>query len=380
MSEKLINVFEPSFGQEELDSLNKVFMNKWPGKGPEVNYFEEEFADYLKVPRDNVVTTNSCTEACFQILEYIKSDKTEVIIPTNSFIGIANAIISTGRKIVFCDIDPTTGNLDLSDLREKITRNTLAVVLQHFGGIPAQIKQICEELNRLGIVIIEDAAGALGSKYQNQHCGTFGDYGIWSFDAMKMVVAGDGGMIFAKNSSEVTEMRSRMYMGLDTSSGFKNSKNLKRWWEFQIEHHGRRSIMNDISASIARVQLAKLSVNIEARTKNYQKYISELAAYGDKLSFLKIDSAADVNHYFCPIFIKNGKRDELANFLQELNIYTTFRYFPLNKVSYFGKDNEIFPNSDNFSESLLLLPQHANLKNEDLNRIIEAIKEFCIKN
>ena len=379
MEQTTINVFEPSLGIDEVTAIQRVFENNWPGKGSEVDSFEQEFAKYIGVSRNNVVTTNSCTEACFQILEFIDSDKNEVIIPTNSFIGIANAIVSTGRKIIFCDVDPKTGNISLEDLRKKVTSKTVAVILQHFGGIPAEILKICDEMKNLGVIVIEDAAGALGSKTSNQHCGTFGDYGIWSFDAMKMVVAGDGGMIYAKDVSNINKLKSRMYMGLDTNSGFKNSKNTKRWWEFQISYHGRRSIMNDISASIARTQLAKLDMNIETRTRNYKQYREELSNLNTCYSFIEIQEKMSVNHYFFPIFVHHGLRDDLAKYLQENNIYTTFRYFPLDRIKYFESQNETFPNSDNFTESLLLLPQHGNLTSRDISRTVKSINEFFPK-
>jgi aminotransferase len=376
--DKQINVFQPDLGKDELEAVARVFARNWPGKGLETTAFETEFSEYLSVPPKNILSTNSCTEAAFQILEMIGHKDHEVIIPTNSFVGIANSVIAAGMKLIFCDVDPVTGNPTLEDIKAVRTSATKIIIIQHFGGIPADIEQISHWASEEGIVLIEDAAGATGSKVKGVACGTFGDYGIWSLDSMKMVVAGDGGVVYARDSAMVDQLRERMYMGLRNFSGSASlSVGLKenRWWEFDVSYSGRRSIMNDISASIARVQLSKLDRNIKLRKANAERYLEAFSGVASLI--LPVKNFLDEScHYFFPIQLE--LRDSLAEHLKHLGVYTTFRYFPLNRVPLYRATEGNYPASDLFSDRTLLLPQHSRLSDSDLFRIIDGVKSFAL--
>ncbi len=376
--DKQINVFQPDLGKAELEAVARVFERNWPGKGLETAAFENEFSTYLSVPPRNILSTNSCTEAAFQILEMIGEKDYEVIIPTNSFVGIANAVIAMGMKLIFCDVSPITGNPTLEDIKAVCTPATKIIIIQHFGGIPADIEQISQWAGREGIVLIEDAAGATGSKVKGVACGTFGDYGIWSLDSMKMVVAGDGGVVYARNPDMADQLRERMYMGLRNFSGSASlSVGIKenRWWEFDVSYSGRRSIMNDVSASIARVQLSKLDKNIELRRANADRYLGAFSGIPSLVLPVK-DFLEESCHYFFPVQLE--LRDALAEHLKHLGVYTTFRYYPLNRVPLYKATAGQYPSSDLFSDRTLLLPQHSRLTDSDLFRIISGVKSFVV--
>lgn len=372
MSKRVIQVFQPMLGEDELAAISKVFERNWPGRGQEVDSLEEEFARFLGVNRKHVLTTNSCTEAMFQILNLVAKAGDEVILPTISFVGAANAIVGQGMKAVFCDVDSKTGNATLERIKAVLTPKTKAILIQHFGGLPAEIHKIASWASEREIVLIEDAAGAMGSVYQDQPCGTFGDFGVWSLDAMKMVVAGDGGVIFAKSTEKAAALRERMYMGLSNVSGASSAGQQKRWWEFDVSYPGRRSIMNDISAAIARVQLRKLNENLKIRKRNaelYFKLLKDVPSIGMPLE----DFTDNLSHYFFPVSVPASKRDGLAEYLNDHGIYTTFRYFPLNRVPLYGAQNLEFLNSDEFAATTLLLPQHVGLVIEDVEFVAGVV-------
>jgi len=372
MSKRVIQVFQPSLGDEELAAVSRVFTRNWPGRGEEVRLFELEFANFLNQDCAKVLTTNSCTEALFQILNLATSPGDEVILPTISFVGAANAIYGQGLKPIFCDVDEVTGNATLKKIEEVTTPKTKVILVQHFGGIPLEIREIADWAISKNIILVEDAAGAIGSKYLSQSCGTFGDFGVWSLDSMKMVVAGDGGVIFARSPENAALLRERTYMGLSNISGASSSGQQKRWWEFDVSFPGRRSIMNDISASIARIQLGKLSENLRIRKINaelYMKLLDENLSIGLPMK----DFMDDSSHYFFPISIQASKRDKLAEHLNDQGIYTTFRYFPLNRVPLYGAQQLEFVGTDKFAASTLLLPQHNGLNDGDIEFIAATI-------
>ena len=363
-----INVFQPQLGIEELNAVEKVFRRNWPGRGEECDNFESEFANYHKSNPAKFIATNSCSEAIFQILEHIGLKDFEIIMPTNSFVACANAAVNSGMKLVLCDVDEITGNPSLNDIQKVYTPETRVILVQHFGGIPTDVEPIAKWAKLNGIILIEDSAGALGSRTESGTiCGLAGDFGVWSFDAMKMVVAGDGGMIYCANIEDAKTLRSRIYLGLTLESGIKANGKTNRWWEFQIETPGRRSIMNDITASIARIQLSKLDSNITSRKNNAEYYLTNLKHLKDII--FPIDDYFNLTcHYFFPLHFKNGKRDIVAKHLTDNGVYVTFRYFPIHKINYFGINQE-FANSNRFQDNTLLIPQHSSLSVKDLERI-----------
>ena len=367
-----IQVFQPQFDDDEVKAVADVLSRKWPGRGVEVDALELEFANFLMVPKENLISTNSCTEAVFQILELLNLSGYDAILPTNSFIGIGNAVLSNGMNVIFCDVSAETGNPTIKDIISAQTSRTRLLIVQHYGGYAADMQEIMLWASVNNVIVIEDAAGAIGSLLEGKHCGTFGDFGVWSLDSMKMVVAGDGGMIYCRDPFMTSELKRRMYLGLVQTTGLSGAQSKDRWWEFDVTHPGRRSIMNDISASIARVQLRKLPENIKKRRINAAYYLENLSSIdGLKVPSQKlIDSS---NNYFFPIQFKSGSRDQIASHLFSEQIYTTFRYFPLNRLKLFS-DSSPYPNSDIFASQTLLIPQHPGLQESDLERTCNAIR------
>ena len=196
----MINLFEPSLDFKEVNAIKKVIKSKWIGKGPLVREFENKFASHCGQNSNNFLSTTSCTEAIFlsaKIFNFNSLD--EIIIPTISFPSIGSAVLDSGAKIVLCDVDKNSLNVTNDEIKKAITSNTKAVYVTHYAGIPCDMDSIIETCKENNILIIEDSACAVSSLYKNKACGTIGDMGMWSFDAMKSLSTGDGGMIYFKD-------------------------------------------------------------------------------------------------------------------------------------------------------------------------------------
>ena len=375
----MINVFEPDLGKTELRALRDVFESNWIGKGEKVDKFELEFARFLNIDKHNLISTTSCTEALFQIFDLLKEDddRLEVILPSNSFVGVANSIIANGFKPIFCDIDCLSGNTNLRLLEKFISKKTLAIVVQHFGGRPCDIFPIKELCDQKDIYLIEDSAGSVASKKNEINCGTIGDFGVWSFDAMKMIVTGDGGMIYAKNQKHIVKLQKQLYLGLDAFSGAKSSISHDRWWEFDVQIPARRSIMNDISGALGIIQLQKIDQNVAKREKNAQFYDEALESVSKDIQILAPVNHPDKNSfYFYPLFVTGNMRDSLAKFLRDKGVYTTYRYYGLHNIALYGSRDKELEGIKEFSEKCILLPQHSKLRKVDLTRITGYIFDF----
>lgn len=371
----MINVFQPSLGDEEAKAVSKVFKTNWIGKAKLVDEFEEKYADFLGTTEKNVITTNCCSEALFASMHLFDIGKgDEVILPTISFVGAGNAVCNSGAKMVLTDVDKHTLNVRACDIEKKINPRTKAIMLLHYGGIPCEMDEIMALARSYNLKVIEDSACSIFSTYKGKRCGTIGDMGMWSFDAMKILVCGDGAAIYVKNEELRQKLEKWLYFGLVQKSGYSNTVD-KKWWEYNVSCFGHRAIMNDITASIALEQLKKLPVFIEKRAEIANIYDERLK----ECSWLDIPKPLPEycthSHYFYHIQTKSDCRDELAKFLRDNGIYTTFRYFPLHRVNAY-EISETFENADYAADHTLCLPIHQGLSKEDVHFICDKIMEF----
>lgn len=371
----MINVMQPSLGQEELNAIKKVFESNWIGKGKIVAEFEDIYAKHLGTTRDHVLSTNCCSEGLFSSM-YLCDIRPgdEVIVPTISFIGAGNAVCSNGSKLVLCDVDRRTLNVRAEDIEKVITKKTKAILLLHFGGIPCDMDPIMSLARANGLKVIEDCAAGVCSEYKGHALGTDGDMAMWSFDAMKILVCGDGGMLHFKNPELRAKAEKYLYFGMEVKSGYENSV-AQKWWEFDVSCYGHRAIMNNVTACMAIEQYKKLPTFMKKREEIHNAYNKELAELNWMDLPLALAEGNKSSYYFYHIQIKNGKRDELARFLREHDVYTTYRYYPLHRVPHYRID-KAFPDADYAADNTLCLPIHQGLTMKELDMIIDLIKQF----
>ncbi len=379
----MIQIYSNSLGEEEVNAVREVFASKWLGKGSKEQEFVREVTGKLRTETfeagyacpniKHFITTNSCTEAAFQLMDLLEIKQgDEVVMPSMSFVGIANAVIYKGAKVIFCDVDPFTLNPSLEDLKRQVTPNTKAIFLIHYAGVPTlELQQIAEYCTAQGIYLIEDNANSPFTTLDGKSTGLFGDFSIWSFDSMKILVTGDGGLIYAKNPDHIHKLERQMYLGLETPSGLSNTVDTK-WWQFEVSTAGRRSIMNDITAAIGVEQLKKFSSFISRRREIYSRYSAELK----ECSWITLPSVpTNVNSSYYMYHVQVDNRDEFAKYLRDKGIYTTFRYYPLHWVDFY-KSNTVLPVTNEVALRTLCLPIHQNLTEEEVDYIIKTIQEW----
>jgi aminotransferase len=376
----VINIFQPSLGEQELQAIKEVFESNWIGPGPKTAEFEERFSRFISTDRENVTMTNSCTEGMFQVLDWILEPGDEVIIPTIGFVGAANAVIGNGGTPVFCDVDPLSLNTTAACIEEKITDKTRAVLLIHYAGWSCNMDPIIELCEEKEIRVIEDNACSVATTYKGRPTGTLGDFGVWSFDSMKILVTGDGSIIHAKDPDMLAEIKTRSYLGLLSQSGYSSSVDQK-WWEYDISYPGRRSVVNDITSAIGLVQLSRLEEFIDRRKQIHDYYNAFL---GDR-NWIKTPTPIyesglgdrESSYYMYWIQLQDeDTRDKLAVYLKENNIYTTFRYYPLHLVKYYDQYHEQLPNAEKAADTTLCIPLHQALTVEEVEHVAEKIRSF----
>lgn len=366
----MINLFQPDLGASELIQIAHSFHAGWIGRGPKVAEFESAWAAHVGVKPEQVVAVNCATEGLFQICEMqglLASDEwfdDWVIVPSIHFVGAANAVKQDGAHIEFCDVDPFTLNPTLEHIQVAYSRayRVDSVIILHYGGVAQDLDNIRQWCDEKRLTLIEDAACAPATVYKGKAAGTWGHFGVWSFDAMKIMSTGDGGMVYCENPDDASELRQRIYLGMDEQSGY--TSNAERWWEFSVNHPGRRAIMNDIVAGIGLEQLKRLPEFVEKRRQI-------AAVYDEHLAGLVRLPQTGGSYYF--YWIQTPRRDELAKYLKEHGVYTSFRYYPLHWVF---KTGQSLPGAEQAARETLLLPLHQRLTEAEVVYVCELIKGF----
>ncbi len=374
----MINVMQPALGEQELEAVRKVFASNWVGRGPQTNDFETSFARHIGVDRPHVTSVNSCTEATFIAMELLGiGPGDEVVLPTVSFVGAGNAIAASGARAVFCDVDEATLNPTVADIEAVLTERTKAVMILHYGGYPGAVKEIARLCQDRGLKFIEDAAVAIASTVDGQACGTFGDIGVWSFDHGKIVVTVDGGMLCVRDPELAAQAPKIAYLGMEQRSGYDQAMRAQtRWWDFDVTSFSRRSTTNDVLTAIGNVQLSRLPEFIARRREVAEAYDAGLTGLPGFRVPPPLPDGHTTSYYMYWLQFEDGIRDAIARDLYERGVYTTFRYPLLHQIEAYGSD-AVLPHAEAAAQKTLLLPMHQGLSDEDVERVVTAVRE-CV--
>jgi aminotransferase len=371
----MINVFQPSLGAEELAAVAEVFDSGWVGNGPRVAQFEAAFARHLGVPGTRLLSVDTCTEATFLAVQLAGlGPGSDVVMPTVAFVSAANAIAAHGARPVFCDVDPLTLNPTVEHVEAALTPATRAVLVLHYGGRPGQIDRIARLCADRGLVLIEDAANAVASAIGDRACGTFGDFGVWSFDHGKIAVSVDGGMLYARDPDLIERGRKLAYLGLEQATGFAQAQRARtRWWDIEVSSFSRRSVMNDVLAAIGCVQLRRLDGFLRRRAEIVGYYDDALAGVPELVLPPPLPDGHRDSHYFYWVQMPAGIRDDVARDLYERGVYTTMRYPLLHRVSAYGSHARL-PGAEAAAARTLCLPLHQGLSDADVDTVVAAVR------
>jgi len=361
-----IPIAKPSFGNEEVAAVKEVLESGIVASGPRTQTFEKEFAEYIGVDHAVAVTNGTVAlDVSLKALELGPGD--EVITSAFSFVASGNCILIQKAKPVFADINPKTFNIEPSDVAEKITSKTKAIIPVHMFGQPAEMNVLKEIAEDKGIWLVEDAAQAHGAEYTGQKAGTIGEVGCFSFYATKNMTMGEGGMITTNNEKLAAKMRSLINHG-----------------QSRKYHHdtlGYNYRMTDLSAAIGLVQLKKLDgFNMKRRENaallsNGISNIKGLAApYVDK----------NVKHVFHQYAIRVEdsyplSRDELSVHLTEECIGNAIHYpIPIYRQPLYlklGYGEQKCPNTEDTCRKILSLPVHPKVNSEDIEYMLAVLND-----
>lgn len=376
----MINIFQPSIDFDELSYLRETFSSGWLGRGSKAQVFEERFALFQGLQRHNIHTVSCATDSIFAILAVLKQRGTSgtIVAPTISFPAVGSAILAAGFNLELCDVEVQTAQIcmkSLDKIKQKYS-DICAVFITHYGGSAVKVSDIRAMFGD-AVLILEDSACALGSfDRMGKAVGEEGDFSCWSFDAMKLLVCGEGAAVHIRDPDLLNDFREYSYLGLPNKqkSGIDSASEVERWWEYQLNSLGVRSVFTDINAAIGLSQITKLDAKLE-RKRQIAAFYDEIIADLKHVTSQAPENVSQSSVYFYTV--RSDKRDSLAAFLKESGIYSTFRYFPLNMIGKFGfSDREDFPNTKLVASTYLNIPVHDALSDNDVEKIGKALRRF----
>ena len=375
-----IRLFKPSVGKEEVKNIKKAISRSWLGLGPNVNKFEKEWEKHLKCKK--AIAVNSGTAALHLSLKLFNFKKgKKVLLPSMSFSSTASSVLYNDLEPIFVDSNPTTLNIDLNDLKNKYTKDCVALIVVHYSGHPAEIDKIVKFAKEKKMKVIEDCAHTDGSKFKNKPLGLWGDVGCFSFEEKKILTTGDGGIICSNKKNLLKNIKAMRWVGIDkdnwkTSKQYTKKNKEAYHWYYEISQLGYKYNMNDLAASIGLAQLKKLRKMNKKRSKIINFYISKLKSVA-KVNFLL---PYDTKKYTYQIFgIRTSYRNKLIIFLKNKGIPTGCHWTPMTLQPLFKKYKSKCRFIEREIDKCLTLPLHADLSKKELVYICKCIKDFFDK-
>lgn len=321
-----------------------------------------------------VLPTSSGTAALDLACQCLIEPGDEVILPSFTFSSCANAILLSGGKPVFVDIDAKTYNIDPVKIQEKITRKTKAIMVVHYAGMAADMKDIQKIAKKHNLLIIEDAAHTLGATYFNKALGTIGNIGCFSLHGTKNIACGEGGIFVTNHSNILKEAEIVREKGTDRSSFMRGERKKYSWVGV-----GQSMVLSDILAALALAQVKKIKKITKLRQEVAKYYLKQLAPYTDRIDLPVISEGTNPNWHIFAIRVDKNKRDKVIAGLRDAGIEASFHFLPLHtsvmgqKLGYQQGD---LPITELVSSSLIRLPIYPELAKAQVDYIVEKLKSL----
>jgi dTDP-4-amino-4,6-dideoxygalactose transaminase len=358
----VIDLFRPFVPKEARDAVDEVLRSRYIGQGPRVDQFERAFEKRFGISPKNAVSLNSGTaalETAYDILGLKAGD--EVISTPLTCTATNIPLIRRGVKIVWADILPDTLCIDPIDVHAKITKKTKAVVQVHLGGLKADV-------GHLHVPVISDAAQALGIFN--------GDFTCCSFQAIKHLTTGDGGM-FVVHSKDRNNERDRNNVKLLRWFGIDRERKLRNNWQayterqmtFDIQIPGHKRQMTDIAAAMGLVGLQKYDWMMATRGQQFQIYQQRLAG----IDGIQLIDGEENKHWLATVLVE--RRDDFAKAMFEADIDTNLVQLRNDIFKLFGGTRAELPVMNDVEGKYISIPLGPHLSDDDINFVCDKIQE-----
>ncbi len=374
----------PSIGQAELDEVAATLQSDWITTGPRTKAFETKFGEYVGAPGGTSLMLNSCTAGLHVALVALGiGPGDEVIVPTLTFAATANVVEHVGAKPVLVDVLPDTLCIDPEAARKAVTSRTRAVMPVHYGGHPADLDPLFELAAKHDLEIVEDAAHAVPTYYKGRMIGSYDNFASFSFYATKNLTTAEGGALTGRPDL-LAKARVIGLHGMSSDAWKRFDKSGS--WEYDIVLPGFKYNMTDLQAAIGTHQLDRLA-GFHARRAQVAKLYNEAFADDDRfITPVEREYASSAWHLYVlrlNLEVLQTERNDFIDELKRRNIGSSVHYRPLHMMSYYAKKYgyapEDFPVALAAFRSMVSLPLHPRLSDEDVDDVVEAVREAAVR-
>ena len=367
----------PQILETDIEEVVATLRSGWIGTGPRVARFEDAFRDYTSA--ENAVAVSSCTAALHLAMIAIGLQPgDEVIVPSMTFAATANSVVHAGARPVLADVNRETMCLDGEEMARHITSRTRAVIPVHFAGRCCEMETILELAREHGLRVIEDCAHAIETLYSDQHAGTLGDIGAFSFYVTKNIVTGEGGMVTTREKAWADRIKTLALHGLSADAWKRFSD--EGFKQYEVSEPGFKYNLTDMQAALGLHQLARVEQNLLRRSEIWKRYDAAFAGLPVFIPSREEPNTRHARHLYTLLLdveqLRAG-RDEIQLALHRQGIGTGVHYHAVHLHRYyrqtFGYARGDFPNSEWISDRTLSLPLSPKLSEKDVEDVIFAV-------
>ncbi len=359
----------------DAEEVMQVVKHGWLTTGPKIQEFENAIRDFLGCRF--VVAVSSATaglDIAVQSLGLRPGD--EIITTPFTFVATSNAILYNNCIPVFADIEGKTHNIDPDKIEDRITERTKAIIPVHYAGQPCDMDRITEIADEHGLVVIEDAAHAIGAEYKGRRIGAMGNPTVFSFHAAKNIVTGEGGAVATDDETLYKKLLLLRSHGIDKPT-------LQRYgaaagYEYDMKVLARNYRITDVQCAIGITQLRRFDEFLSRRRQIVEMYNKSLGKMPEiTLPF----SSPDIKHgwHIYTVLLNGIDRDKFFAEMKKLNIGVNVHYIPVYRHSYykerFGINPDAFPVTEDTYKRIVTLPLFPKMTDEDANDVVTAVKE-----
>lgn len=377
--------------KEDIEEVIKVLKSDWITQGSKVKEFENALCKYTGAKYAVVVSSGTVALHLACLIAGIKKGD-EVITSPITFVASANCILYCGGKPIFVDIQKDTVNIDPKEIKKKITSRTKAIIPIHFAGHPCDLKEIKDIARKYNLLVIEDAAHALGAEYKGSKIGSckYSDITIFSFHPVKSITTGEGGAVLTNNKKFYEKLLMFRNHGITkTPKEFINKKlaftqpatrspQTANPWHYEMQLLGYNYRITDFQCALGISQLKKLDKFIQRRREIVEAY-KETFKNNDffDLPIEKKDIKSSWHLY--PIKLKDEYKDKkklIFNSLRKKGLWVQVHYIPVYWQPYYqelGYRKEICPNAEDFYQREISIPLYQSISAKDINYVIDRI-------
>ena len=370
--------FSPYITDDDRKIIQNTLKNNLLTDGPILENFESSFCKFTN--SKYAIGVSNATSALHLSLKSLGiTTGDEVIIPDMTFIATSSAIMLTGATPVLADVNDDDFNISINSIKKNINSKTKAILPVHFAGQPCDIKKIAKIAKSNDLLLVEDCAHALGTKFENKHVGTFGNTGCFSFYPTKNITSIEGGMVITNSKKTAKFILSSRNHGLTKS--LKNRFSKGKPWDYDVIEPGYNYRLDEIRSALGLNQLKRIKkINLKRKIA-CDYYNSKLKnIFGIGIPTYSISTATSSSYHLYIIKITNDfkiSRDELFKKLLDAGIQTSVHYKPLHEFTILktkGKINDKLKTTKILYNQIISLPLYQNITRKEQDIVIDCIK------